>query len=79
MEGYHGGGVPDLLRFIYPDADDVYNLDMSSNPFAQVIVAAKMRLQEGKISEDELLNNKLLAARKLTEKGFGMEKDPSHL
>jgi hypothetical protein len=49
-------------------------LDKSSNPFAQVVIAAKMRLQEGKVSEDELLNNKLLAARKLTEKGFGMEK-----
>jgi hypothetical protein len=49
-------------------------LDKSSNPFAQVIVAAKMRLQEGKVPEDELLNNKLLAARKLTQKGFGMEK-----
>ena len=49
-------------------------LDKSSNPFAQVVVAAKMRLQEGKVPEDELLNNKLLAARKLTEKGFGMEK-----
>ena len=49
-------------------------LDKSSNPFAQVVVAAKMRLQEGKVPEDELLNNKLLAARKLTEKGCGMEK-----
>lgn len=49
-------------------------LNKSSNPFAQVVVAAKMRLQEGKVPEDELLNNKLLAARKLTEKGFGMEK-----
>jgi len=49
-------------------------LDKSSNPFAQVVVAAKIRLQEGKVPEDELLNNKLLAARKLTEKGFGMEK-----
>ena len=49
-------------------------LDKSSNPFAQVVIAAKMRLQEGKVPEDELLNNKLLAARKLTEKGFGMEK-----
>ena len=49
-------------------------LDKSSNPFAQVIVAAKMRLQEGKVSEDELLNIKLLAARKLQEKGFAMGK-----
>ena len=50
------------------------DLDKSSNPFSQVIVAAKMRLQEGKVSEDELLNSKLLAARKLQEKGFGMDK-----
>ena len=49
-------------------------LDRSSNPFAQVIVAAKIRLQEGKVSEEELLNIKLLAARKLQEKGFAMEK-----
>jgi hypothetical protein len=49
-------------------------LDRSSNPFAQVIIAARMRLQEGKVAEDELLNNKLLAARKLQEKGFDMEK-----
>jgi len=49
-------------------------LDKSSNPFAQVIIAAKMRLQEGKMSEDELLNTKLLMARKLQEKGFGMDK-----
>jgi len=49
-------------------------LDKSTNPFAQVIVAAKIRLQEGKVTEDELLNTKLLAARKLQEKGFAMEK-----
>ena len=49
-------------------------LDKSSNPFAQVIVAAKMRLKEGKVSKDELLDIKLLAARKLQEKGFPMRK-----
>jgi hypothetical protein len=45
-------------------------LDNSSNPFAQVIVAARIRLQEGKVSEDELLNLKVLAARRLFAKGF---------
>ena len=49
-------------------------LDKSMNPFAQVIVAAKLRLQEGRVPEDELLNAKLLTARKLTEKGFDMVK-----
>jgi len=49
-------------------------LDKSTNPFAQVIVAARLRLKEEKVSEDELLNFKLLAARKLQEKGFPMEK-----
>ena len=61
---------PTVCILDYSDED----LDRSTNPFAQVIVAAKMRLQEGKVPEDELLNTKLLAARKLTEKGFGMEK-----
>jgi len=49
-------------------------LDTSTNPFAQVIVAARLRLKEGKIPEEELLNFKLLAARKLQEKGFPIEK-----
>lgn len=49
-------------------------LEKSNNPFAQVIIAARMRLQEGEIPEDELLNNKLLAARRLQEKGFDMTK-----
>lgn len=66
------------LMYEYPTASILdysdEELDKSTNPFAQVIVAAKMRLQEGKVSEDELLNTKLLAARKLQEKGFAMEK-----
>jgi predicted transposase YdaD len=61
---------PTMSILDYSDED----LDKSSNPFAHVVVAAKMRLQEGKVPEDELLKTKLLAARKLTEKGFGMEK-----
>jgi predicted transposase YdaD len=42
----------------------------SPNPFAQVVIAARIRLKEGVISEDELLNIKLLAANRLQEKGF---------
>ncbi|MCS3797370.1 hypothetical protein GGD38_002729 [Chitinophagaceae bacterium OAS944] len=45
-------------------------LDNSSNPFAQVIVVARIRLKEGKVSEDELLNLKIQAARRLFAKGF---------
>jgi len=49
-------------------------LDKSNNPFAQVIIAARMRLMEEKIPEGELMNIKLLAARKLHEKGFDKDK-----
>jgi hypothetical protein len=49
-------------------------LDNSNNPFAQVIIAARLRLKEEKVSDEELLNFKLLAARKLQEKGFPMDK-----
>lgn len=45
-------------------------LENSANPFAQVIVAARIRLKEGKIPEDDLLDLKLLAARRLFAKGF---------
>ncbi|HEY4286961.1 MAG TPA: hypothetical protein VGN00_07665 [Puia sp.] len=45
-------------------------LEKSNNPFAQVMLAAKIRLLEGKISEDNLLEIKLLSASKLQEKGF---------
>lgn len=52
-----------LLLYKYPtlsilDYSDE-ELDKSPNPFAHVITAAKIRLKEGKISEDELLNIKL--------------------
>jgi len=47
-------------------------LDKSSNPFAQVIIAARMRWKEGMLSEEDLLKIKILAARKLRQKGFDM-------
>ena len=85
--GQDGNRMPDRYSYEYRGTKLTYeyptvsildysdeDLDKSTNPFAQVIVAAKMRLQEGNVSEDELLNLKLLAARKLAEKGFAMEK-----
>jgi len=49
-------------------------LETSNNPFAQVILAAKIRLLEGKIPEDDLLEIKLLSANRLQEKGYAREK-----
>jgi hypothetical protein len=61
---------PTLSILDYSDEE----LNKSDNPFAQVMVAARLRLKEGKMPEEELLNFKLLAARRLQEKGFPMEK-----
>jgi hypothetical protein len=49
-------------------------LENSRNPFAQVIAAARIRLMEKKVSEDQLLDIKLSAAKRLIDKGFGKEK-----
>lgn len=49
-------------------------LETSNNPFAQVMLAAKIRLLEGKIPEDNLLEIKLLSAARLQEKGFDKKK-----
>lgn len=49
-------------------------LDSSANPFAQVALAAKMALLEGRIPEQELLGRKVLIAKRLLRKGFGVEK-----
>jgi hypothetical protein len=49
-------------------------LDKSDNPFAQVVLAAKTSLLEGKIPEDDLLELKLLIANRLQKKGFGKVK-----
>jgi len=62
------------LTYEYPSlsirafSDD--ELEDSPNPFAQVVIAARVRLWEGKVSEDELLKIKLTAARRLFAKGF---------
>jgi hypothetical protein len=66
------------LTYEYPTisvqafSDD--ELANSPNPFAQVVVAARIRLKEGRVSEDELLNLKVLAARRLFAKGFETDK-----
>lgn len=49
-------------------------LEESDNPFAQVILAAKTSLLEGKISEPDLLERKLLIASQLLSKGFNQQK-----
>jgi len=49
-------------------------LDRSTNPFAQVALAAKTALLEGKIPEQELLERKVLIARRLLRKGFQLKK-----
>lgn len=49
-------------------------LDKNPNPFAQVVLAAKTALLEGKIPELELLERKILIARKLLRKGFPIQK-----
>lgn len=46
----------------------------SRNPFAHVIAAARLRLLEGQLKDAELLNLKLLLAKKLRLAGFEMEK-----
>ena len=49
-------------------------LEQSDNPFAHVILAARTSLLEGKISEPDLLERKLLIAKKLLQKGFSARK-----
>ncbi len=49
-------------------------LENSPNPFAQVIVAARIRLMEEHVPDDQLLDIKLLAAKRLMEKGFDKKK-----
>jgi hypothetical protein len=49
-------------------------LDRSTNPFAQVALAAKAALLEGKVPEQVLLERKILIAKRLLRKGFGVRK-----
>jgi len=85
--GQNGKDMPDRYTYEYRSTRLTYEypvmsildfsdeeLDKSSNPFAQVVLAAKMSLLEEKIPEDDLLALKLLIANKLQEKGFGKVK-----
>ncbi len=49
-------------------------LKESNNPFALVILTAKTALLEGKIPEQELLERKLLIAKRLLKKGYAARK-----
>lgn len=49
-------------------------LDLSANPFAQVVLAAKTALLEEKIPEQALLERKVLIASKLLRRGFQSRK-----
>lgn len=49
-------------------------LEASDNPFAQVVLAARTSLLEGKIPELELLERKILIAGKLLKRGFSQRK-----
>lgn len=67
---YRGTEVTYKYPTLAVTAFDEQELQNSTNPFAQVIIAVKMRLLEGKVTEDRLLDIKLLAARRLEDKGF---------
>jgi hypothetical protein len=49
-------------------------LEKSNNPFALVALVAKTSLLEGKIPESDLLERKILIAKKLFRKGFPRRK-----
>ncbi len=85
--GHDGGQMPGKYSYEYRGTKLTYayptlsikafsdeELENSPNPFAQVIVAARIRLMEEKVSEDQLLDIKLSAAKRLIEKGFNREK-----
>ena len=83
--GKDGKGLPGFYSYEYRGTRLIYEyrklsifdyaeeeLEKSANPFAQVIIAARMKWKEGTMSEEDLLKIKLSAARKLRQKGFDM-------
>ncbi len=85
--GEDGERMPGQCTYEYEDTQLIYryrtvavksfadeDLENSLNPFAQVIIAARLRLLEETVPEDELLYFKVLAAKKLFEKGFEARK-----
>jgi hypothetical protein len=53
---------------------DPNSLAQSKNPFAMVVLTALIALQKGKITETELLNQKINLLKNLVNKGFNREK-----
>ena len=85
--GRDGKKMPDRFEYRYRNTRLLYQyptisildftdeeLEKSDNPFAQVILAAKTSLLEGKIPPARLLDRKVLIARKLLRKGFSLRK-----
>jgi hypothetical protein len=85
--GRDGKKMPDRFEYRYRQTRLLYQyptisildftdeeLEKSDNPFAQVILAARTSLLEGKIPPADLLDRKILIARKLLRKGFSQRK-----
>jgi hypothetical protein len=85
--GQDGKKMPCRFEYLYRQTRLVYEyqtffildfsdeeLENSSNPFAQVVLVAKMALLEEKIPGQELLEKKIVIARKLLKKGFPIRK-----
>ena len=85
--GRDGKKMPDRFEYGYRNTRLMYKyptisildftdeeLGQSDNPFAHVILAARTSLLEGKIPEPDLLERKILIARKLFLKGFPSRK-----
>ena len=85
--GRDGKKMPDRFEYKYRNTRLLYQyptisildftdeeLEKSDNPFAHVILAARTSLLEGKIPPADLLDRKVLIARKLLQKGFSKRK-----
>ena len=85
--GRDGKKMPDRFEYKYRNTRLLYQyptisildftdeeLEKSDNPFAHVILAARTSLLEGKIPPADLLDRKVLIARKLLRKGFSKRK-----
>ena len=53
---------------------DEDQLSASDNPFAMIVLTALVALKKGKLSESELLNQKIALLKRLSAKGFSREK-----
>jgi hypothetical protein len=61
---------PTISILDYTDGE----LENSDNPFAQIVLACRTSLLEGRIPEQDLLERKVLIASKLLKKGFSQRK-----